>query len=236
MGGRKQRSAVDVVMLLQSFAEQHMSKNRVVSCVFSDIMGGFDRLKPSQLIEVLRRKNLPLSFISRVSSFLSNRKISLLFNGQLGSCFPVTGAPQGSPISPLLFLFSISELFSSNPCPDFLEISYVDDIGIAFASSSVKKNIVKIQNYLGTLFQKAESLSIVFEKSKSELIHLSKKRQAFMESAQIDDLVLEPKTSVKWLGIWLQHNLSYKFHVEKGFSLLKEQCRGYSISPPDPRA
>ena len=93
----------------------------------------------------------------------------------------LTGAPQGSPISPLLFLHSISELFSIDPLNEFLEISHVDDICISYASSSVKKNISKLQPYLKTLFDKAQSLSTVFEKSESELLHLSKKRQAYLE-------------------------------------------------------
>ncbi len=215
MGGRKQRSAVDAVLLLQNFVENSFTKNRVVSTVFLDIMGAFDRLQPSKLIDILQKKKLPACFISWVDSFLSHRKISLLFNGQLSHAYTVTGAPQGSPISPLLFLISISELFSNTPMSNALEVSYVDDICISYSSFSVAKNVRELQKYLHSFFSRADSLSIVFEKSKSELIHFSKGKKTFSNSLQIDDFSLDPKSTVKWLGIWLQNNLNFKYHVEK---------------------
>ncbi|KAI0992583.1 hypothetical protein K3495_g15602, partial [Podosphaera aphanis] len=210
MGGRKQRSAVDAVLLLQNFIENSFSKNKVVSSVFLDIMGAFDQLQPSKLIDILQRKKLPACFISWVDSFLSHRKISLLFNGQLSHVYSVTGAPQGSPISPLLFLISISELFSHTPMSNALEVSYVDDICISYSSYSVSKNVRELQEYLHSFFARADSLSIVFEKSKSELIHFSKGKKTLSNALQTEDFSLEPKSTVKWLGIWLQNNLKFK--------------------------
>lgn len=67
--------------------------------------------------------------------------------------------------------------------------------------------------------QSMSRLSIVFEKSKSELLHLSKKRQAYLEPLHFEEFLLEPKTSVKWLGIWPQYTLSFKNHVEKRLHL-----------------
>ncbi|KAI1006060.1 hypothetical protein K3495_g2164 [Podosphaera aphanis] len=47
MGGRKQKSAIDAVLLPQNFTERHLSKNRVVTSIFLDVMGAFDRLQPN---------------------------------------------------------------------------------------------------------------------------------------------------------------------------------------------
>ncbi|KAI0998762.1 hypothetical protein K3495_g9435 [Podosphaera aphanis] len=96
-----------------------------------------------------------------------------------------------------------------------LEVSYVDDICISYSSYSVSKNVRELQKYLQSFFSTADSLSIVFEKSKSELIHFSKGKKTFSNSLQIEDFSLEPNSTVKWLGIWLQNNLKFKTHVEK---------------------
>ncbi|KAI0996451.1 hypothetical protein K3495_g11728 [Podosphaera aphanis] len=98
---------------------------------------------------------------------------------------------------------------------NFLEVSYVDDICISHSSFSVSKNVTELQKYLHSFFSKADSLSIVFEKSKSELIHFTKGKKSFSQSLQMEDFSLEPKTTVKWLGIWLENNLKFKTHVEK---------------------
>lgn len=95
----------------------------------------------------------------------------------------------------------------------------MDDICISVASKSVKKNIIALKENLQALFSKADSLSIVFEKSKSELVHFSKKKIPYTDSLQLDNFSLKPSTSVKWLGIWLQHRLSFQIHVEKRMHL-----------------
>ena len=219
MGGRKQRSAIDAVLLLQNFTERHLNKQKVVTSIFLDVMGAFDRLQPSKLILVLEDLQLPQSFISWVSSFLQDRKISLLFNGQLSPVYSVTGAPQGSPISPLLFLISISQLFTPSPIKNLLELSYVDDICISFASTSVKKNISVLSNYLSDFTSKAKLLSITFEISKSEMMHFCKKKEPIPNTISLENLTLEPKPLIKWLGVWLHYKLSFKTHVEKRLHL-----------------
>ncbi|KAI1001044.1 hypothetical protein K3495_g7159 [Podosphaera aphanis] len=183
MGGRKQRSAIDVKL--------------------------YDN------IYLL----LPQSFISWVYSFLQDRKISLPFNGQLSPVYSVTGAPQGSPISPLLFLISISQLFTPSPTKNLIELSYVDDICISFASTSVKKNISVLSNYLSDFISKAKLLSIKFEISKSELMRFCKKKEPIPNTITLGNLTLEPKPLIKWLGVWLHYKLSFKTHVEKRLHL-----------------
>ena len=197
MGGRKQRSAIDAILLLQDFTERQIAKNKIVTSVFLDVMGAFDRIQADKLCQILSEKKLPPSFVSWVQSFLSGRKISLLFDGQLSQPYHVTGAPQGSPISPLLFLLYLSPLFPPVPRKGLLEISFVDDISISYSSYSVKKNISQLQDYLSNLFTKADSLSITFEKSKTELVHFSRKKQALDNRLQIGDLIMIPKPSVK---------------------------------------
>ena len=50
------------------------------------------------------------------------------------------GIPQGSPVSPILFLIYISELFKDNHSPEVRLISYLDDIGLVVSSATVQQN------------------------------------------------------------------------------------------------
>ena len=75
MGGRKQRSTLDAALLLQNFVEKNTKSRKIVSTVFLDILGAFDRLKPDALIQVLWKLQLPVSFISWFASFLKGRTI-----------------------------------------------------------------------------------------------------------------------------------------------------------------
>jgi len=75
-----------------------------VSTLFLDIKAGFN-VDNHTLARILREGGIAPYLVSWVSSFLGARSCTLVFQGAPGTPAPVNvGAPQGSPISPLLFL------------------------------------------------------------------------------------------------------------------------------------
>jgi len=76
-----------------------------VSTLFLDIKAGFDNVNASTLRARLLASHVPSYMVDWVSSFLSERTCTLVFQGSTNVSSPVSvGTPQGSPISPLLFL------------------------------------------------------------------------------------------------------------------------------------
>ena len=140
------------------------------SSLFLDIKAGFDNVDNNTLARILREGGIPQLLVSWVSSFLGEQSCSLIFQGARGTPAPVNvGAPQGSPISPLLFLLYMAPL----PCriPKELIISYVDDFAITAASLSYRGNIRRLQELFERLEAKAARLGISFSIPKTELIH-----------------------------------------------------------------
>lgn len=219
MGGRKQRSAIDAAILLQHFIESNTKRGRIVSTVFLDILGAFDRLEPAKLIQVMGQLELPKQLIKWVGSFLTNRTIRLLFNGELSDEFAVSGTPQGSPVSPILFLLSIRFLLANTHTNNTLRLSYIDDLSISCASTSVSKNVRELEVQLDTIFSTAQSISVTFEKEKSELIHFCNKQFPILTPLKVDQILLHPKEVVRWLGIWYDRKLTFKTHVDKRLQL-----------------
>ena len=219
-GGRKQRSAIDAALLLEEFIEKNLNKQRIVSTVFLDIMGAFDQLQPSRLINTLHSLQLPVTLISWVQSFLSDRTIQFLFNGQLSHEFPVTGTPQGSPISPILFLLSIRDLIPKVSKIDHLQLSYMDDISVSVSSTSVAKNLQNLKLIINELLGEAEKLSVTFEIEKSEFIHFCHRKEPPTSPLILNNnITLEPKEVVRWLGIWFDRRLNFKTHIDKRLQL-----------------
>ncbi len=119
IGGRLQRSAVDTALLLLHYIQDQRAKNKkkvVTTTIFLDIKGAFDHVQKDRLINILRDINMPKAFTKWVSSFLTDRYIQLAFEGQIQPRTKIeTGIPQGSPISPILFLIYIRNICQNKP-------------------------------------------------------------------------------------------------------------------------
>src|SRR5207302_1940865 len=85
--------------------------NYKASTLFLDIKGDFDNVSSSHLSSILRQKGVSAYLVAWIRSFLTNRQCRLIFQGAPYILSPVfVGTPQGSPISPLLFVIYLSSL------------------------------------------------------------------------------------------------------------------------------
>jgi hypothetical protein len=225
LGGRKQHSAIDAGLLLLDFIAKNrnlsrrkkikLKGNNTVSVLLLDIRGAFDHISRNQLLKICQKLALPVPLCSWISSFLSDRTLQLTFNGKTEEEAPLnTGAPQGSPISPILFLLYLHHL-TSQKLPETTQFSYLDDFSLATASPSPEKNCVILEAAAKTLFDLAKDNFIEFDYSKTELIHFSPARSPPQASVHLFNQLIKPKPVVKWLGFFLDSHLSFKHHVNK---------------------
>ena len=83
---------------------------------------------------------------------MTKRKIRLRFNRQSQQqAIEVIGVPQGSPVSPILFLLYVRGLLAKQG----FQLSYIDDFSISVASGSARKNCRLLKEIAIELFQEA---------------------------------------------------------------------------------
>jgi len=151
---------------------------------------------------------------------MSDRYIKLVFDGESSENTKIeTGIPQGSPVSPILFLIYIKFLFKEIDIDKEFKLSipsYMDDIAILASSRDLEMNCKILQRIANKLIEWGLLNCIEFDKDKTELIHFYK---GYIEEDK--SLILSnttailPKTEVKWLGIWFDRKLSFKTHIDK---------------------
>jgi len=128
-------STYDACLTLMKDVKTLQRPGLKVSSLFLDIKAGFDNVDNPTLPRMLREGGIPQYLVSWVASFLGEQSCTLVFQGAPGTPAPVkVGAPQGSPISPLLFLNYFAPLHFR--IPRGLMRSDVDDFALTATSLS----------------------------------------------------------------------------------------------------
>src|SRR6266566_1289607 len=206
-----------------------------VSTFFLDIKGGFDNVRAPILASRLRKHNTPDYIVNWVLSFLANRSCRLLFKGGPKQFQSVeVGVPQGSPISPLLFVIYVAPLHSV-PLSKGLTLSYVDDFALTKASPSYRSNVRHLQAAWVKLQSIGDSLHISFSIPKTNFIHwrtLYDRNPTPTNPISLNNNISNPLPHVKWLGMWFSAPLTTHYHYQqrlakgiKTFGWLKTHSR-----------
>jgi len=195
-----------------------------VSSLFLDIKAGLDNVDNPTLTRILREGGIPSYLVSWVASFLGELSCTLVFQGTPGTPAPVNiGAPQGFPISPLLFLIYVSPLHFR--IPRGLMLSYMDDFALTTAFISYRGNICRLQGLFRTIQAKVARLGISLSILKTELIHWRTPSQRHspmcLSPIQLDGEIFCPCDSLRWLGYWFTPTLSTSTHFSRRLALVK---------------
>ena len=137
-----------------------------------------------------------------------SRSITLAYPGSPRRQHDVNkGIPQGSLLSPLLFVIYVQPLHEVVISSEFFTTSYVDDFQISVASNSWERNARKLELKATEIVAKAQSLGLSFRIAKAELMYWRKRREGSPRSeanVTIQAPTVEPAgTVVRWLGYWL---------------------------------
>jgi len=167
----------------------------------------------------MRKKGLPAWIREIIQGFLTDRKTSLLFDGQSSPVIHTeTGIPQGSPLSPILFLIFITPLIEQTNSENLPQASlgFVDDTNLVVWSPSAQRNCRTLEEIHKTCLTWAKRSGASFAPDKYQLIHLTRRRRADTSACiNIPRFDSKPQKSLKILGVWIDPKLSWKEHIQK---------------------
>ena len=215
------RSAVDLTTCLTHDVEEALNKGHTASLLTLDVKGAFDTVLPGRLVNRLREQGWPDNLTRWVGSFATGRLIQIKLDGEIG---PITsihcGLPQGSPVSPILFMLYLAPLFHMGTLK--ARFGYADDVALLAISPSLDINSKSLSDSLQEALNWGSSEGITFDPGKSELMHFSRRR-ADQDPTRTPSVAAGPiqvsegseRPYLRWLGILFDKKLTFKWHAKE---------------------
>jgi hypothetical protein len=228
-GCRRGRGTSDAVAKLVAKVENAWSQKRVALALLLDVKGAFDRVNKQKLLWRMIQVGIAGNIVRWVDSFLSDRRAMLVIDGRTGETRSIqAGLPQGSPISPILFILSVSEMFQwlEDRHPRLSAISFVDDVGLVTECHDLDDGTTQLEKIARDAIQWGSNNKVEFEVSKTEVLVFSRRRK-ILQAAKLATVRIGQQTftikqdATRWLGFWLDPKLSFKTHFENRMASAK---------------
>jgi hypothetical protein len=219
MGARKNRSTLSALTLLAATIKSAWAMRRdfVVSMLSLDISGAYDNVPHERLLYILRAKGFPEWIVKFVQGFTGQKETSLVFSGYQSPPIAVaTGIPQGSPLSPILFLFFVSNLLNSFEEGATQGIGFVDDTNLITYGPTAAENCRILEKAHDTCIEWARRHGVQFSPEKYQLIHFTRKRNQsadLQHTIRIQGFGGQPVQGLRVLGVWVDSKLQWSAHA-----------------------
>ena len=211
--GSTTAALIDITHQTSLYLENH----DYVRCVLIDFSKAFDTVNHSILIEKLKSLKLPTFIHGWILNFLTDRKQSTKFNGELSLYSIITRSiVQGSGVGPSLFLIYIADLKTQGK--DNRLIKFADDCTLlvpAGSSVSVECEMKSIKEW--AILNK---MMLNLGKTKEIVFHRPHPRKFSLPPKLTD---IEQVSSAKLLGVYFTDQLSMTEHLNKTVAVCNQR-------------
>ncbi|KPM42380.1 hypothetical protein AK830_g4172 [Neonectria ditissima] len=155
------------------------------------------------------------------------RTARLRFDGQISDPIEVqAGVPQGSPLSPILFILFVSSLYEAlKRAPGTLVVGFADDTNILAFGRNTEETRARLETAWEICDNWARTNGMTWEPDKAVLMHFTRKRAPDQTRIQLGDLTITPKESCRFLGLFLHRKLLWGPHINHLKGKLDRQRR-----------
>ena len=178
--------------------DMQKQKNMKTAVVLFDFSCAFDLVDVDRLMNRMLDLGFGRELRNWIQSYLTSRKAYVEVNGKMSEVVTLEfGTPQGSIISPLLFLILISDMGAKF---DGLLVGYADDSTNIVSAKTVDELHEKIKQSIEKMTDYANRTGMCINIKKTEFLHFGKTK---LPPVKVGNVTLHEQTEVKFLGSYL---------------------------------
>jgi ribonuclease HI len=231
-GGRRGRSTEMAIHAMLETIYAAWERGQVASLLLMDVTGAYDHVSHARLAHNLRKRRINITYVAWILSCLEDRATTLIVGSYTRERAPTaTGIPQGSPMSPVLYIFYNADLVEEIDEEPTNAFGYIDDINALACSRTVEENCRKLETAYGKASRWANTHASLWAPKKFGLVHFTppSRREEAREAARaaagtpgtdhgpsvtLEEYVVKAKPAAKYLGVLLDRHLSLEIHLE----------------------
>ena len=179
-----------------------------------DIERAYDTVDHTALLWKLKCKGIPRYLVAWIKAFLTDRSAQLVVND---ASFPVevsVGVPQGSPLSPTLFILFIDDLLEAL-APLVHVQAFADDLLLWIVTAFRGACPPEIQQALRVVEHWSQQWGLSFNVSKCQAIDINRMRNIPALTLQLASDSVPQVSAFRYLGIWVDSSLSWDRHIQE---------------------
>ena len=222
-GFRKNHSTELALIEIVDQIRMSLDENKITCGIFVDLSKAFDTVDHEILTGKLEHYGIRGKTLELICSYLQNRRqYTLIDNCKSKTKFVDCGVPQGSVLGPLFFIIFINDL--PNCCSQGNFRIFADDTNVFFHANNIEDLIIAARHIMIELNSWFAINKLTLNASKSSFSVFKsphKKIHNIPDSIDFLNQKIERTSSIKFLGMILDENLTFDLHINEVCNKLK---------------
>jgi hypothetical protein len=219
-GFRPGYSIQDQLLRLTNHITNHFNTCKPSTLVLFDLEKAFDKVWHHGLLYKLHQLQFPLAYLRYIHNFLANRLTYININHAYS--FPIflhTGVPQGSALSPLLYILFCTD-FPTLP-PNIHLYQYADDTAFLATGQTIQRINTTMQTAINAFSDWCVKWRLTINAAKTQaIVFIPPKQRSRIQrnpsrlDLHVHNTPIKPSHTVKYLGLTYDYHLTWKPHLQ----------------------